>query len=134
MGGITDAIGDYLTQIRNASGAAKENVTIKHSSKLAVRMTEILRQEGFVENFKVLEVGVKKNLRIHLKYSDDKKPAIQSLVRVSKPGLRKYVGWGEIPRVIGGLGISILSTSQGVMSDREARKKKVGGELLCKVW
>lgn len=104
------------------------------ASKLNVRITEILKEEGFIENFKVAEEGIKKVIRIHLKYASGKKPVIQSLVRISKPGLRHYVGTQKIPRVLGGLGVSILSTSKGVMSDRKARAEKVGGELLCKVW
>jgi len=133
MGSITDPIADYLSQIRNASRAAKEHVTLR-GSNMTIRMTEILKKEGFIDNFKVIENGPHKSIRVHLKYRRDKKPAIQSLVRISKPGLRHYVGTGEIPRVLGGLGMAILSTSQGLMTDREARRGKVGGELLCKVW
>jgi small subunit ribosomal protein S8 len=98
------------------------------------RIAEILTREGFIESVKWIEEGSKRFLRIHLKYVSGKRAAIQSLVRISKPGLKHYVGCGEIPRVLGGLGVAILSTSKGVMTDREARTQKIGGELLCTVW
>ena len=129
----TDPIADFLTQIRNALRAGKARVTIP-ASKLTLRLAEILKEEGFIENFKALDEGVKRLVRIHLRYQNRKQPAIQSLVRVSKPGLRQYVNCQEIPRVLGGLGVAIISTSKGVITDREARKQKVGGELICKVW
>jgi small subunit ribosomal protein S8 len=134
MGVSTDTIADYLTQLRNASRALKENVTIKRGSNMMVSISEILKQEGFIQNFKVVQEGPKKLIRIHLKYKRGKKSAIQSLVRISKPGCRRYVASTEIPTVLGGLGLSILSTSKGVMSGRKARAEKVGGEFLCKVW
>ncbi|OGW77410.1 MAG: 30S ribosomal protein S8 [Omnitrophica bacterium RIFCSPHIGHO2_02_FULL_49_9] len=133
MGAVTDPVADYLTRIRNASRALKETVTVR-GSKLTVTMTEILKKEGFIRNFKVIEENPRKLIRIHLKYRGGKKPAIQSIVRVSKPGLRHYVPTSEIPRVLGGLGIGILSTSKGLMTDRAARTERIGGELLCKVW
>ncbi len=133
MGASTDPISDFLTQIRNASRAGKPNLTLP-GSKLTLQIAGILKQEGFIENYKLMEEGVKKLIRIHLKYIKGKQSAIQSVVRVSKPGLRHYVNYEEIPRVLGGLGVAILSTSKGVMTDREARTQKVGGELLCKVW
>ncbi len=133
MGAPTDPISDFLTQIRNASRAGKANLTLP-GSKLTLQITGILKQEGFIENYKLVEEGVKKLIRIHLKYVKGKQSAIQSVVRISKPGLRHYVNCEEIPRVLGGLGVAILSTSKGVMTDREARTQKVGGELLCKVW
>jgi len=129
----TDPIADVLTRIRNASRAKKAGVTIP-GSKLALRLTEILKREGFIENYKGVEEGAKRSIRIHLKYREGKRPAIQSLVRSSKPGLRCYVGYRKIPRILGGLGLSILSTSKGVLSDRQARAEKVGGELICHVW
>ena len=133
MGAPTDPISDFLTQIRNASRAGKTNITLP-GSKLTLKIAVILKQEGFIENYKLIEEGVKKLIRIHLKYVKSKQSAIQSLIRVSKPGLRHYVNCEEIPRVLGGLGVAILSTSKGVMTDREARAQKMGGELLCKVW
>lgn len=129
----TDPIADFLTQIRNAARAAKPTVTVR-SSKVTVRIAEILKQEGFIENYKMIEEGAKKFLRVHIKYVKGKQPAIQSLIRISKPGLRHYVAHDEIPRVLGGLGVAIVSTSKGIMTDKQARAQKVGGELLCKVW
>ena len=129
----TDFIADFLTQIRNAARAGKAMITVP-GSKLTARIAEILKREGFIENFKPVDEGSKKMVRIHLKYLSGKQPAIQALVRVSKPGLRHYVGSQKIPRVLGGLGVAILSTSKGVMTDREARSAKLGGELICKVW
>ena len=133
MGAPTDPIADFLTQIRNASRAGKANITLPGSA-LTLKIAGILKQEGFIENFKLIEEGAKRLIRIHLKYVKGKQPVIQSVVRISKPGLRQYVNCQEIPRVLGGLGVAILSTSKGVMTDREARVQKVGGELLCKVW
>ena len=129
----TDPIADFLTRVRNASRATKAKVTVP-GSKLTLRIAEILKQEGYIENYKWLEEGVKKSIRVHLKYETGKKPVIQSIVRMSKPGLRRYVDRTEIPRVLGGLGTAILSTSKGIMTDREARKTGIGGELLCEVW
>ena len=133
MGAPTDPVADFLTQIRNASRAGKQSVTIP-ASKLTLKIAEILKREGFIENFKAGEEGVKRFVRVHLKYVKGKQSAIQSLIRISKPGLRQYVNSGEVPRVLGGLGVAILSTSKGIITDREARTQKVGGELLCKVW
>ena len=129
----TDTIGDFLTQIRNAAGAGKPSVTIP-GSKLTLEIAHILKEEGFVESYKLIEEGTRRFVRVHLKYVKGKQPAIQALVRVSKPGLRRYFNCQKIPRVLGGLGVAILSTSKGVMTDREARAQKIGGELLCKVW
>ena len=129
----TDPIAAFLTEIRNSARAGKANVTLP-GSRLTLRIADILRREGFIENYKALEEGPKKLIRIHLKYGVGKQPAIQSLVRVSKPGRKHYVGCKEIPRVLGGLGVAILSTSKGVLTDREARAQRIGGELLCKVW
>ncbi len=130
---MSDFIGDFLTIIRNASRAHKEKVTLP-TSKLTLKIAEILKKEGFIENYKLVEEGVKKFVRIHLRYMHGKAPAIRSIVRVSKPGIKRYVGSRGVPKVLGGLGIAILSTSRGVISDKEARQEKVGGELLCKVW
>ena len=129
----TDPIADFLTQIRNSMRAGKQMVTVP-GSKMTSRLSEILKQEGFIDNFKVIEDGKKKSIRIHLKYLKPKKPAIQSVIRISKPGLRRYVGCEDIPRVLGGLGFAIVSTSKGVMTDKQARAAKIGGELICKVW
>lgn len=133
MASHTDFIADFLTQIRNASRAGKDKVTTR-SSHLAARLAEILKEEGFIESYKPFSEGTKNFLRIHLKYLRGKQPAIQGIQRVSKPGRRIYVGCEEIPRVVGGLGISVVSTSRGILVDREAKLAQVGGELICKVW
>jgi len=129
----TDFVADFLTVVRNAIRAEKAKITTP-ASNLTTRIGEILKEEGFVENVKEFTEGKKKFLRIHLKYVHGNKPAIQGIQRISKPGRRLYAGRGEVPRVQGGLGVAIISTSKGVMSDREARKQGVGGELLCRVW
>ena len=133
MANSTDFVADFLTHIRNASRAGKEKVTTR-SSRLTVRLVEILKEEGFIDNFKSFNEGNKNFVRVHLKYLRGKQPAIQGIRRVSKPGRRIYVGSEEIPRVVGGLGISVVSTSRGILVDREARKARVGGEVICKVW
>jgi len=130
---FTDPIGDMLTRIRNASRARHEKVLVP-SSRLKVRIAEVLRDEGFIQDYVRHEDGVQGAITIVLKYGPDREPAISDIKRVSKPGLRRYVANDEIPRVLNGLGIAILSTSKGVMVDREARKQKVGGELICTVW
>ena len=130
---VTDFVADFLTQIRNASRAKKDKVTLP-ASKLTVKIAEILKEEGFVENVKVFSEEQKNFVRVHLKYVRGKRPAIQGLRRISKPGRRLYLGHDEIPRVQGGLGVAIVSTSQGILTDRQARKSKAGGELLCTAW
>lgn len=129
----TDPIADFLTQIRNSIKTGKPAVTMP-GSKMTMKLAEILKQEGFIDSFKEIKEGNKKLIRVHLKYLKAKKSAIQSVIRISKPGLRCYVNCEEIPRVLGGLGVAIVSTSKGVMTDRQARAAKVGGELICKVW
>jgi small subunit ribosomal protein S8 len=130
---MTDPIGDMLTRIRNASAARHEKVLVP-ASRLKVKIAEVLREEGFIKEFVRHEDGAQGAITIMLKYSGDREPAISDIKRVSKPGLRRYVPHTEIPRVLNGMGIAILSTSNGVMVDREARKQKVGGELICTVW
>ncbi len=130
---FTDPIGDMLTRIRNASSARHEKVLVP-KSRLKVRIAEVLREEGFIKDFVVHQDGVQGAITIVLKYSADREPAISDIKRVSKPGLRRYVATDSIPKVLNGMGIAILSTSKGVMVDREARKQKVGGELICTVW
>lgn len=129
----TDFIADFITQIRNASRAQKDKVTIP-TSNITLEIAQLLKEEGFVGEVKEFSEGPKRFVRIHLKYIDGKKPSIQGIKRVSTPGRRKYVGYEDVPRVQGGLGVAIVSTSQGVMSDRKARQTKVGGELICTVW
>ena len=130
---FTDPIGDMLTRIRNASSARHEKCLVPKSG-LKIRIAEVLKEEGFIKDFVVHQDGVQGAITILLKYSADREPAISDIKRVSKPGLRRYVPTGSIPRVLNGMGIAILSTSKGVMADREARKQKVGGELICTVW
>jgi small subunit ribosomal protein S8 len=130
---MTDPVADMLTRIRNASSARHEKCLVPRS-RLKVRIAEVLKEEGFIKDFLVHEDGPQGAITILLKYSADREPAISDIKRVSKPGLRRYVPTGSIPRVLNGMGIAILSTSKGVMADREARKQKVGGELICTVW
>lgn len=131
---MTDPIADMLTRIRNATRAHKESVSVP-SSKMKRQIAAILEEEGFIERYEEAEVGAgKKILTLFLRYGSGHEPAITGIARVSKPGLRVYVGVDEIPVVRSGLGVNILSTPAGVMTDRTARKRRVGGELLCTVW
>jgi small subunit ribosomal protein S8 len=129
---MTDPIADMLTRVRNAGRARLRRVDMP-ISKLKVEIARILKENHYIHDFKVLEDGRHPVLRLYLKYYQER-PVIRELRRVSKPGLRKYVGVQEIPRVRNGLGMAILSTSRGVMTDRDARAGKVGGELLAIVW
>ena len=129
----SDPIADMLTRIRNASNAEHEKVDIP-SSKLKVRLAEVLKDEGFIKNFRVLEDQKQGVLRVYLKYGAGNEKMITGLVRVSTPGRRVYVGHDEIPSILGGMGVAVLSTPRGVVTDREARKQKTGGEVLAYVW
>lgn len=129
----SDPIADFLTRIRNASRAEHEKVDIP-ASKLKVRLAEILKAEGFIKNYRVLEDGKQGTLRVYLKYGPGNEKLISGLVRVSSPGRRVYVTHDRIPTILGGMGVSIVSTSRGVLTDREARKQRVGGEVLAYVW
>jgi small subunit ribosomal protein S8 len=130
----TDPIADFLTRIRNAQSAGHKVVTIP-SSKIKKEITKILFDQGYILSYKFEKEGVREFIKIALKYDKDYNlPVIKKLIRVSKPGLRKYVSVNEIPKVINGLGIAILSTSKGVMTDKQARKENVGGEVLCYVY
>ena len=129
---MTDPIADMLTRIRNAQGARQRRVDMP-VSKLKTQIARLLKDNHYIHEFKVLDDGRFGVLRLYLKYYQDK-PVIRELRRVSKPGLRKYVGVEEIPRVRNGLGMAVLSTSRGVMTDREARSAKVGGEVIAYVW
>ena len=131
---MTDPIADYLTRLRNAMMAKHKIVEIP-ASNVKKDITRILYEKGYVLNYKFEDDGVQGIIKIALKYHpESKQPAIKSLRRVSRPGLRQYRGKDDLPRVLNGLGIAILSTSQGVMSDKEARKKSIGGEVLCYVY
>jgi small subunit ribosomal protein S8 len=121
-----------LTRIRNAQGAGLEELEMP-GSRLKAEIARILKAEGYISDYEV-EGAVKKTLRVGLKYTDDAEPVIRGIRRESKPGLRRFCGWKEIPRVLGGLGMSVVSTSQGVMTGREARRRKLGGELVCSIW
>ena len=131
---VSDPIADMLTRIRNANMAEKQSVRIPHS-KIKADIARLLKEEGFVKDYKLNETETNKSfLNINLKYTADREPVIQGLKRISKPSCRKYVNAEEVPRVLGGIGIALLSTSSGVMTDSEARKKNIGGEILCFVW
>jgi small subunit ribosomal protein S8 len=130
---LTDPIADLLTRIRNAQRAGLEQIELP-ASKIKQRICEVLRDEGFVREVTAKEDGEQDVLTVVLKYDTDKRPAISEIRRQSKPGLRRYVSYRDIPPVMNGLGIAVLSTSHGVMVDREARKQHLGGELLATVW
>jgi small subunit ribosomal protein S8 len=130
---MSDPIADLLTRIRNASRAEHEKVDVP-ASKLKLRIAEILKEEGFIKNFRLIEDSKQGTLRVYLKYGPGNERIISGLVRVSKPGRRVYVTRDKIPTVLGGMGVAILSTSKGVMTDREVRKQKLGGEVLAYVW
>lgn len=130
---MTDPIADYLTRIRNALKAKHTKVDIPHS-KLKEEVTRILLEYRYIQNYLNIDDGKQGMIRIYLKYDEDEKSVISSIKRISKPGLRKYVNANEIPRVLNNLGIAILSTSKGVVTDREARQFGVGGEVLCYIW
>ena len=132
-GVINDPIGDMLTRIRNGLIARHGEVRIPHS-RMKVRIAEILVREGYVEDVDVIAAGINSEIKVKLKYASDRNPVIHGLKRVSRPGLRVYAGRSEMPRVQGGLGVAIVSTSKGIMTDRDARKARLGGELLCEVW
>lgn len=132
---MTDPIADMLTRIRNANMALHDQVTMP-SSKQKVALAEVLRKEGYIESYKLADStkGPGQVLTINMKYAHDRSRTISGLRRVSKPGLRVYRKATEVPRVYGGLGVAVLSTSKGLMTDREARKANAGGEVLCYVW
>jgi small subunit ribosomal protein S8 len=132
MSAINDPIADMLTRIRNGIHARHQRVDMP-SSKLKVEVARILRDEGYISNFKVAEEGKKKVLKVFLRYGADGTSVISTLERVSKPGRRVYVGAREVPKVLGGMGINILTTPRGVMTGKSARKAGVGGELLCSI-
>jgi small subunit ribosomal protein S8 len=130
---VTDPVADMLTRIRNAIQVRHESVLVPHS-KLKLAIAKILKEEGYIRDYDIPRGRAHPTLRVHLAYRENRVPAITGLKRVSKPGLRAYVGKGEIPRVYGGLGLAVLSTSKGLMSGRHAWRQGIGGELLCYVW
>ncbi len=131
--GMTDPIADMLTRIRNGMRAEKKWIDVP-ASKLKVELARILAEEHFIEKYHFVENNRQGEIRIFIKYDQDENPIIRGIQRVSKPGLRKYSQADKLPRVQNGLGIAVLSTSKGVMTDREARKKGVGGEVICYIW
>ena len=130
---LTDPIADMLTRIRNANMAEKKIVQMPHS-KMKSEIARLLKSEGFIKDYTMENEEGKSVLNVFLKYTIEREPVIQGLRRISKSSCRKYAAADEVPRVLGGIGIAILSTSSGVMTDNEARKQKVGGEVLCYVW
>jgi small subunit ribosomal protein S8 len=130
---MTDPIADYLTRVRNANNVMKETVEIPASS-IKKDLTEILKNEGFIKNYEYVEDGKQGIIRIYLKYTPNREKVISGLKRISKPGLRVYARRDEIPKVLGGLGIAIISTSKGIMTDKDARREMIGGEVICYIW
>ncbi|SMC02888.1 SSU ribosomal protein S8P [Sulfobacillus thermosulfidooxidans DSM 9293] len=130
---MTDPIADMLTRIRNANVVYREHVDVP-DSKIKRALAQILKQEGFIRDYELVEDGKHGMIRLHLKYGPNRERVISGLKRISRPGLRVYAGHDELPRVLGGLGIAVLSTSRGVMTEKQAREIHVGGEVLCYVW
>lgn len=132
-GQVSDTVGDFLTRIRNASRALKDEVAVP-SSKLLENIARILKREGYIEDYSVEQGTYAKVLLVKLKYTHDRKQVITGIRRMSRPGRREYAPSSRLPKVLGGLGVAILSTSKGVMTSKEAAGHKVGGEVLCYVW
>lgn len=130
---MTDPIADYLTRIRNANTVYHQTTEIP-ASKIKRDISSILKEEGFIRDYEVLDDGKQGVIRVFLKYGGNREKVITGLKRISKPGLRVYARKDQVPRVLGGLGIAILSTSQGIMTDKKARRLGIGGEVLCYIW
>lgn len=130
---MTDPIADFLTRIRNANMVMHEKVEIP-ASKTKIALAEILKNEGFIKDYEQVEDGKQGIIRVYLKYGPNREKVISGLKRISKPGLKVYCKKDEIPKVLGGLGIAIISTSKGIVTDKEARKLGLGGEVICYVW
>ena len=130
---VTDTIADMLTRIRNANQMRYQEVSVP-ASNLKVRLAKLLKDEGFIEDYKVVDDNVQGTIMLTLKYGQNKERVITGLKRISKPGLRVYAKAGEVPKVLNGLGIAVISTSHGVMTDKAARKENLGGEVLCYIW
>ena len=130
---LTDPIADMLTRVRNAQSVGKETVSMPSSKKL-VEIARVMAEEGYIQRYEVIDGQPRATLEITLKYGEKKAKTIRGIKRISKPGLRIYAGTDELPRVLGGLGTAIISTSKGVMCDRDARKAGVGGEVIAYVW
>jgi len=130
---MTDPIADMLARIRNALMARHKKVEVP-ASKLKLEIARILKEEGYIEDYEFVQEGPQGKIVITLKYDENRRPVIAGLKRISKPGRRIYAGVKKLPRVMGGLGIAIISTSRGIMTDHEARRRRVGGEILCEIW
>lgn len=130
---VTDAVADMLTRIRNAHTAHLDHALVP-ASKLKLEIAKVLKAQGYIQKYDLVDDKGQGQIRIHLRYTPEREAVITGLRRISRPGMRVYVDAKRIPRVMGGLGIAILSTSRGVLTDREARRRKVGGEVLCHVW
>jgi small subunit ribosomal protein S8 len=130
---MTDPLADMLSRIRNAGRAGHDKVDIP-ASRMKIALARIFKEEGFIKNYKVIKDNRQGILRVYIRFDDEQKPLIQRIERVSRPGLRVYVGHEDLPKVQGGLGVAVISTSKGVITDRQARKLKVGGEVLCRIW
>jgi len=130
---MTDPISDMLIRIKNALMARHKTVVVS-GSKLKLEIARILKDEGYIEDYRIVDEKPQMKIEIVLKYDEKKRPVIAGIKRVSKPGRRIYRGYRELPRVLDGLGIAIISTSQGVMTDHEARKRRLGGEIICEIW
>jgi small subunit ribosomal protein S8 len=131
--GLTDPLADMLTRIRNAGTARFDKVDIP-ASQMKISLARILKEEGYIKNFKIIKDKKQGILRVYLKYDEVNKPLINGLKRISKPSRRVYASKDEIPQVLGGLGIAVVSTSKGILTDREARRNGIGGEVLCTIW
>jgi small subunit ribosomal protein S8 len=130
---MTDPISDMLTRLRNATTVRHDRTDVP-ASKMKLEIAKILKQEGFIRTFKMLEEGPQGLIRIYLKYAEDGEPAIHGVERVSRPGRRVYRGVEELPQVRAGLGVAVISTNRGVLTDEQARSLRVGGEVLCEIW
>jgi len=130
---MTDPIADFLTRIRNANTVMHETAEIP-GSKAKVALADIMKNEGYIKDFEVIEDGKQGIIRVYLKYGANREKIITGLKRISKPGLRVYVKKDEVPKVLGGLGTAVISTSKGVMTDKDARKQGLGGEVICYIW
>ena len=130
---VNDPIADMLTRIRNAQVARHDTVTMP-ASNMKKSIAKLMQNEGFIKSYEVIDDGLQGEIKITLKYLDKKQPVIVGLKRISKPGLRVYASCEDLPKVLGGLGVAIISTSKGVMTDRMARKENLGGEVLCYIW
>jgi small subunit ribosomal protein S8 len=130
---MTDPIADFLTRLRNAVQAGKDRCDVP-ASKLKLELSKIFQEEGFVRTFKVLEEGQQGLIRLYLRYAADGEPAIHGVERISRPGLRVYRGVDELPKVRSGIGVAVISTSKGLMTDARARENRLGGEIMCRVW